>query len=218
MNKIIGVLIIVLPLSTLAYATESVVTNDRFINPFYLGINYGFGSTTWGALVPRPARQNSAMSWSVPKNVIEGGAVYGFIAGYEISPFFAVEAAYSHYPRAHITFSEDSFLTADWGPTELVSSTNAYSLIAKVMMQVPKTYWRVYSDAGLAVVHRRDAIYNYHRTTATFGIGGNYIFSKNWMAEFGGTYTAGYGESELDPAEDYMPFLLSFTLRIAYRF
>jgi hypothetical protein len=37
------------------------------------------------------------------------------------------------------------------------------------------------------------------------------------MAEIAGSYTAGFGESELEPVYDYIPFLYAVVLRIAYR-
>jgi len=50
------------------------------------------------------------------------------------------------------------------------------------------------------------------------GGGFNYSFTEHLMAEFGFNFTAGYGESELNPANDYVPFLYSGFFSMAYRF
>ena len=55
------------------------------------------------------------------------------------------------------------------------------------------------------------------RVTPTFALGFNYNLSEHIMAELGANYTAGYGESELNPAKDYVPFLYSAFVQLAYR-
>ena len=55
------------------------------------------------------------------------------------------------------------------------------------------------------------------RDSVTFGVGFVYNISEHIMTELGVNYTAGYGESELNPAQDYVPFLYSGFLKLAYR-
>ena len=85
------------------------------------------------------------------------------------------------------------------------------------MLVIPRTAIRAYSSAGAAEVHRWDEVNDNRRVTPTFGLGFNYNFTPHIMGELGANYTAGFGESELNPAEDYMPFLYSAFLRIGYR-
>jgi hypothetical protein len=90
--------------------------------------------------------------------------------------------------------------------------------MAKIMMVIPTTTIRAYSSIGLAEVHRSDEIKDLWMGRPNFGVGFNYDITDHIMAEIGGTYTAGQGQSELNPVQDYFPFLYSIIARIAYRF
>lgn len=214
-------LFICLSFSPFTVSSHAAINKDNiFRHPFYVGALGGYGSTTWGGLVPSTENQNSAISLSTPISVTEGGAVVGAFAGYEISRFFAIEANYMHYPDATIFFDEGSlfsFLHED-NPTEFVSQTEAISVMAKVMLIIPDTNIRVFSSLGGSNVHRKDLLNNYWRLSPTFGAGLNYRFTKDIMGEFGGNYTAGFGESNLNPTESYFPFLYSINFRLAYCF
>ena len=77
---------------------------SSFEHPLYLGIAGGYGSTTWEGLVPPKKNQNIAMSLSTPTEVSEGGGAWGFFGGYELNPYFALEAGYMRYPDAQVSF------------------------------------------------------------------------------------------------------------------
>jgi hypothetical protein len=189
-----------------------------FCRPFYVGATAGYGSTTWSGLVPNNSNQNDAMVLSTPINVEEGGALWGLFAGYEFNSFFALEAGYMRYPVARVNFDPDSLFTFNNdGQTSFYTHTETGSLIGKIMMMIPRTKARAFSSAGVAVVHRWDQLANQRRVTPTFGLGINYNFTEYIMAELGGSYTAGFGQSELNPANDYMPFLYAGYFRLAYR-
>lgn len=191
---------------------------DPFCHPFYAGVTAGYGATTWEGLVPAENNQNLAMSMSTPSNVTEGGVLWGLFMGYEVTPFFALEASYNRYPNAKINFSPDSIFTFNRnGTSYLTSHTETLSVMGKIMLVIPRTKVRVYSSAGIAAIHRWDQISDRNRGTPTFGFGLNYLITERVMAELGGSYTAGYGESELEPVNHYMPFLYSGFLRLAYR-
>lgn len=211
----------VLPLvlfSGLVQASET-SSPDIFRYPYYLGLRGGYGSTTWEGLVPSENNQNAAMVISTPTYVNEGGAVWGAFAGYEFLPFFALEASYLHYPDATITFSPLSlFSFQNNGQTEMTTHTDLVALMAKIMFVIPHTAARVYSSFGAGGVHRYDQLSNIWRVSPNFGAGINYNFTEHIMAELGGSYTGGYGESELNPSENYLPFLYSAFLGLAYRF
>ncbi len=200
-------------------ATSTNASCDDFCHPFYAGITAGYGSTTWQGLVPSENKRNLAMSMSTPIDVAEGGALWGLFAGYEFSPFFALEGSYNRYPNAKVTFDTESIFTFDNnGMSYFTTHTETLSAIGKIMLMIPHTKIRAYSSAGVAVIHRWDNISDRNRGTPTFGIGANYNLTDHIMAELGGTYTAGYGESEIEPVNDYMPFLYSGFIRLAYRF
>lgn len=190
-----------------------------FKSGFYTGGIGGLGSTTWQGLVPSQKNQNDAMSLSTPVRVREGGNVWGWMAGYELSPYFALEANYMHYPKARVSFDEFSIFSFDHqGLDAFETDTNTWSLIAKVMLVIPNTNARLFSSAGISNLHRKDIILDKWRLTPTFGVGVNYRISDHLMGELGGNYTAGFGESQLNPTDTYFPFLYSVNFRLAYFF
>lgn len=200
-------------------AQAGTMANNVFKRPFYIGVLGGYGSTTWQGLVPTASNQNLAISISTPLNVTEGGGVWGGLAGYEISPYFALETSYVRYPNANITFDEISlFSFANEGETEFNTYTETLSLMGKVMLVIPNTKVRIYSGVGVAGLHRDDVLIDSWRLTPTFGAGFNYHFTDHFMGEAGGIYTAGYGESRLNPTISYFPFLYALTLRLDYFF
>lgn len=187
--------------------------------PFYVGLTAGYGSTTWGQLVPSKDKQNLALSFSTPIRANEGGGVIGFFIGYEFIPFFALEGSYTHYPQAKIFFDPSSLFSFEHNNlTEFTTDTEQVALIGKFMLPIPHTRVRAYSSVGAAAVHRSDQISDVWSLHPTFGVGFNYHFTDHILTEIGIDYTAGYGESELSPVEHYAPFLYSAFLRIAYRF
>lgn len=204
---------------SLAFSQDLTKADSPFQYPTYIGVMGGYGSTTWEGLVPAFENRSAAISISTPSRVDEGGAVWGVFAGYELSPYFAIEANYAHYPDANIFFDVDSlFAFENDGQTVLHTSTETVSLMAKVMLVIPHTTIRAFSSAGIARIQRADVITRGMRISPTFGAGLNYNFTKRIMGELGANYTAGYGESELNPATDYVPFLYAVLLKLAYRF
>ena len=189
-----------------------------FDQALYFGAIGGYGSTTWGGLVPNESNQNSAINLSTPIKVTEGGGVFGFLMGYEFIPAFAAELAYMHYPETSILFDESSlFSFENDNLTRLRSKTETVSLMGKVMLPLGNTCFRLFSSAGAATVHRHDFLVNHWRLSPTFGVGLNYPLGRHVMAEIAGNYTAGFGESQLNPTKSFFPFLYSVTGRLALR-
>ncbi|STX52009.1 Uncharacterised protein [Legionella busanensis] len=186
-------------------------------NTIYLGLSGGYGSTTWDGLVPSKKNRNSAMSISIPIRVKEGGVMWGFFSGYEFSPYFALESHYRHYPVARVKFDKDSLFAFDHHMRHFNTHTETIGLIGKIMLVIPDTPISVYSGAGPAIIHRFDAINNDWRVTPTFDMGFNIQLNRHFTLGFNGNYTAGYGESEIDPAKDYFPFLYSVFMNLTYR-
>ena len=107
-------------------------TNNKFAYPFYAGVTGGYGKTTWQGLVPPEDKQNLAMELSTPKYVNEGGLLWGLFAGYELLPYFALEASYMHYPDATIAFDSSSIFSFEHDDiTTFTSKTEEVSLMAK---------------------------------------------------------------------------------------
>lgn len=192
--------------------------NNRFKYPFYFGLTGGYGTTTWQGLVPPAKKQSFAMAMSTPKYVNESGALWGLFVGYEFIPYFALEVAYMRYPDAKITFDEESIFTFDHeGATDFITKTETVSLMGKIMMIIPHSDIRAYSSLGIAEVHRNDEMNDHWMGSPTFGAGLNYNFTEHLMGELGAIYTAGKGQSELNPVENYFPFVYGFFFRLAYR-
>lgn len=187
--------------------------------PFYFGVIGGYGSTTWEGLVPSRSNQNSALNLSTPVKVAEGGALWGLLTGIEFIPAFAIEVNYLNYSDARVLFDATSLFSFEHDDLlTLNSKTETLSLMAKVMLPIANTAFRFYSSAGAAGIHRADIVIDDWRLSPTFGVGLNYRFGKHLMAELGGNYTAGYGESQLSPTDSFYPFLYSITGRLAFRF
>jgi hypothetical protein len=204
--------------SSLIFSASLPNPGASFHHPLYIGVSAGYGSTTWEGLVPAAENQNMAISISTPLKVREGGAVFGFWGGYELSRYFAIEANYTRYPKAIVFFDEESLFAFEHDELlELTTNTETAALMAKVMINIPTTTLRFYSSLGAAMVRRWDMMNDSKRAAPAFGAGFNYNASEHLMAEIGFNYTAGYGESELNPAKDYIPFLYSVFLRLAYR-
>ncbi|PJD91518.1 MAG: hypothetical protein CK424_06840 [Legionella sp.] len=202
-----------------AYAQQGSGVDNLFYHPVYIGAMGGYGSTTWEGLVPEVINQNSALSFSTPIEVNEGGGVWGLVLGYEFTPCFALEANYMKFPDAKIIFDEDSLFAFDHDDiTHLDTQTQTASLSAKVMLVIPKTTIRVFSSAGIASVFRNDNVNEMHRISPTFGFGVNFLVTDRVLVEIGTNYTAGYGESEINPVEDFVPFLYSIFGKVAFRF
>ncbi len=199
-----------------AYAVDK--SEQLFSHPFYFGGVGGWGSTTWQGLVPKAENQNWAISLSTPVAVEEGGGVWGLTLGYELTPSFAFEANYMAFPDAKITFDEYSLYSFQENSLILNTKTQTASLSAKLMLIVPKTSVRLFSSAGVAGVFRQDQINNSYRVSPTFGFGINVLLTERILAEIGTNYTAGYGESEINPVLDFVPFLYSVFAKVAFRF
>ena len=194
-------------------------TSNEYKHPLYVGALGGFGSTTWKGLVPSKINQNLALSMSTPIKAQEGGEVWGFLAGYELTPFFALEANYMHFPGADVFFDEQSLFSFNYdGLTRFHTKTETLSLMGKVMLILPDTKIRLFSSAGLANIHRQDMIVDDWNVGPSFGVGLNYPITDHLMGEIGGNYITGYGESQLNPADAYFPFLYAVSIRLAYHF
>ncbi|MDF1677093.1 MAG: outer membrane beta-barrel protein [Legionellaceae bacterium] len=202
--------------SALLYAGDSGDVFDP--HPFYVGLNGGYGSTTWKGLVPSRDNQSIVLNISTPTDVHEGGFTWGGFAGFEFSPFVAVEANYLSYPKAEIFFDESSlFSFENQGQLKFSTHTQTVSLMAKVMFVLPETVIRAYSSLGVGWVHRGDEVNDVWLATPSFGAGVNYPLAEHLMIEVAANYMSGYGESELNPANDFVPFLYAVYFRLAYR-
>ena len=180
------------------------------IHPAYVGVSLGYGNTNWQQMIS----QDEITSTSTPVSGSGSGVAAGIVVGYELSSHFAVEANYARFPTSDIKFD----LPNVYGVDSLTSRTNEYSIVAKFMVPVGTPKIKAFSEIGPAYVQRIDDMAKKGRIGGVFGVGVDYNFSPRWMTELGFQYYTGYGESELKPVYDYIPFLYTINLRLAYRF
>lgn len=197
---------------------SKVYANEYVENPWFVGGVLGGGSTTWKGLVPEKSKQNAAINLSTPINVEEGGLVWGVAAGVEAFKNFQLQFDYMSYPDATIYYDPDSLYALDHdGNTQFTSSTYAWSIQGKFLVPWKESNLKVFAAGGVAWVGRRDYILQDDLVSPIFGVGLNYSFVKNLMGEVAFSYTSGYGKSELNPADDFIPFLYAVFARVYLR-
>ncbi|HEX2549625.1 MAG TPA: hypothetical protein VHM20_07340 [Gammaproteobacteria bacterium] len=220
MNKKICLCLLASVVCSASFSLTGIINSDNHIyhNPFYMGVTFAYGATTWGYLIADD--QNAAMNLSTPTRVRESGEEWGIVAGYEFLPTFGLEFSYDHYPRAKVTFDSMSIFTFEHdGLTSFYTDTESLSLSGKYMVLIPHNEnFRAFASAGVAYVHRTDIIADKFIWSPKFGVGGNFAMNEFMGIEFGLDYTAGNGVSEMNPAEDFIPFLYSVYTRLILRF
>ncbi len=180
------------------------------VHPAYVGVSLGYGNTNWQQMIS----QDEITSTSTPVTGKGSGVAAGIVAGYELSSHFAVEANYARFPTSHLTFELPNVYNIE----SLTSRTNAYNIVAKFMVPVGSPKFKAFSEIGPAYVQRDDDMTNKGRIGGVFGVGVDYNINPRWLIELGFQYYTGYGESELKPVYDYIPFLYTLNMRLAYRF
>lgn len=179
-------------------------------HPFYIGAIAGYGNTNWQEMISL----DGVSATSTPIDAGGSGLTLGAMAGYQITRYFAVEGNYMHFPESHITFAPNNV----YGITSFDSETNEYAVLAKFMVPVGHTKLKIFSEIGPSYVQRNDDMANKGHFGGGFGVGADYDFNARWFTELNLNYFTGFGESELKPAYDYVPFLYTLNLRVGYRF
>ncbi len=184
--------------------------------PFYFGGTIGFGDTNWDGLVD-PDAVNDGSDASTPFKATASGIAWGLMGGYEINRYFAIQGNYIHYPTSRIFFDQYNFYFPNEGVI-IESQTETYSAVAKFMVPIFNTGFRIFSELGPAYTSRVDALAHTWQWAAQFGGGINYNITPRFLTEINFNYTTGWGESNTEPADTYIPFLYSINFGIAYRF
>lgn len=183
-------------------------------HPFYLGGLVGYGTTTWGYLAD-PTKKTEI---STPVSAQEGGFAGGLLIGYEISPYFAFEGLYVHFPEADVDFSEWSLYNSENNLLGIRTKSDVFSLSGKFFAPIANTQLRGYGLVGIGLAHRSDELAKTHNIfVPVFGTGLNYTYNEHIMTELGFTYYAGHAKSDLRPVDDFMPFLYTFHVTFIYR-
>ena len=183
--------------------------------PFYIGASTGWGSTNWSGLVDKNGF-NDGSDLSVPVEASDTGQVWGILGGVEVNQNFAIQGEYQHYPTAWVGF--DDFNQYFPAAENMPSNTVAYNAIAKFMVPIYHTGIRAFSDLGPSYTYRTDSLAHVGHWGATFGGGFNYNLLPQLMVELNFNYTTGWDKSDTTPVLDYLPFLYSVNMALAYRF
>ncbi|MFK3617558.1 outer membrane beta-barrel protein [Coxiella burnetii] len=222
-RKIISQLISLLFLLLINFASKanSIQTYDFpsicRTHPFYIGLSLGYGSTDWSQLVAKGTPMEiPLLAVSTPISAGDRGFLYGFVAGYELQPHFAIELNYTRFPNTTVVFDPDFYTIKPI--VSMRSFTYAYNLVGKFMAQLGESGFRGFANAGASFTHRNDLLVKGAHICPTFGVGINYVFIKRIMLEMGFQYYAGYGKAVINPGVNYVPFLYALTLKLAYRF
>lgn len=204
-------------------------------NSLYGGVSLGYGSTDWSLITTKNTNSNLA-TMSTPIKADDKGLVWGFFLGYQITKHFGLEAYYSSYPETKLIFAEGNYYFPGNKRNTAFSETSVYGVIARAILEMNNKL-SGFIDFGMAIIHRKDKTamcsntdtfgtcasadlkkVNAIRVSPTFGAGVTYNITKKVISELGFQYTAGYGQSNMTPVFDYIPFLYSVYFRLGYRF
>jgi hypothetical protein len=222
MTRFIKYLACVLPLSF--FASCCLAKNEdgdslSYLFPsktVYFGVNIGGGYTTWKYLVDTRDAPPDPIDPSTPIAVNEGGPSWGVVAGFDVAKNFAIELQYMQFADSHISFDQNGYDT--YGYYSIVSKTDAYSLSGKFFVPVGnRTHLRAFAAVGVGTVERNDVINKASCVTPYLSSGLDYNFTRHWIVEGGFQYYTGFGASELNPVNDFIPFAWDGYARLAYQ-
>lgn len=202
----------------------------------YFGVNMGGGSTEWKYLVDTTDQDNAGQN-SLPSAVNEGGPSWGVVFGFDVAKNFAIELQYMQFADANIQFLPSSayFNSAGVQIFNIVSKTDAYSLSGKFFVPIgfKPTHLRAFAAIGAGIVERHDALVNENPNSASglppsgdgtascvtpyMSSGLDYNFTRHWIMEGGFQYYTGFGASEVDPVDSFIPFAWDAYGRLAYQ-
>lgn len=180
--------------------------------PMYVGPIFGYGTTTWRQIVGR----DDLSRLSTPVNVEEGGFTYGLLIGYNLSTWFALEASYVRIPTATIYLDPES--SDDYPIKQFNNRTNLYTIVGKFIVPISDTNVGAFADAGMGIVQRSDFYANVSRITGAFGFGFMVNPVQHLLVQVGFRLYMGYGRSEALPVKDFVPFVYTVHMAVAYRF
>ena len=228
--------------ATTAYDDTKNFLSQHVKNPFYFGGSLGYGNTNWSEITtPAATNENNynPVAMSAPISATSGVFASGAFMGYQFSPHFMIESDYTHFNNTEVGFQTTQYepglsgpqpYTNFYGISQLNTSTNAYSLLGKILVPFGSTQVYVYADAGVTYVQRvDDSVVAEPNTVSTFrlmdigqfgpsfGFGLAYNITQHIFSEAAFQYTTGYGQANLLPAEYYIPFIYTLMFNLGVR-
>ena len=168
----------------------------------------------------------------------EGGHSWGVVIGYDLNRNFAIELQRMQFADSKIVLGPNSNYTDQNGNPvqDITSETDAYSLSGKFLVQVAHTHVRAFAEIGAGMVERTDPLVNYKFNSNTgvsnytgasrtiscmtpyLASGLVYNITSHWLVESGFQYYTGFGESQVYPVANFIPFAWDAYGRLAYQF
>ncbi len=224
MKKILSYLI-ALSLSLAAASSVFAATkhNSTVHDPWYAGIEGGYGNTDWHFLLPFCQGNPdcvSLLSASAPLDAKDSGLFEGIYVGYQLRPHLAVEMNAVRMPTTILDFAAWTYYSQlePGTPTELHSRTYVVDWIVKFSTPLPHSNWNLFADVGVAATHRHDRLATITHINPTFGVGLNHIYKKRYQLELFAQYAAGFDHASVTPADSYVPFILMAGLKLGVFF
>ena len=185
-------------------------------NRFYAGILVGYGDTNWGRLVSK----DQISSFNTPLSGGGDGTSMGINVGYFLMKYLSVELEYVHYPSARVILNKNA---NGYNPiygftTDFESHTEYFAGLAKIYVPIYDTGVSAFSDLGVAYTWRHDVLAKKGNVRPTFGIGFTYLWGRHILATAQFQFTPGTGESAVTPVLDYIPYLYTGQVGLAYLF
>ena len=199
-----------------AYADDAADTNLTNLTkyPLYVGFMTGYGNTDWSKLV----EQDQAASYSTPSSASGSGGIIGALIGYQITPYISIEGQYIRYPDSSVNFLPSFLDTANYqGITHMTSKTNYFAIMPKIAAPFNHNRYQVFGTLGIADVERSDPLAHISNIRPTFGFGLSNIELLHWTFSIAFNYTPGTGTASETTSEQYIPYIYSGQLIIAYR-
>ena len=193
-----------------ASAAQSMEVPSVIAHPFYVGIITGYGNTNWNRLVA----EDSLSGTATPSQADGQGALIGGLVGYDFNQYLGVEAQFIRFPNADLNFSTPNIYN---DMTHMTSMTNYAGMMFKASAPFDNNTFAGFGEIGYAVEMVSDVLANRHDFRPTFGLGMSYFWLPHWTVTAAFNYTPGTGVASEQTSGEYIPYLYSGQLILAYR-
>jgi hypothetical protein len=182
-------------------------------HPLIIGVGTGYGNTDWQFLTSK----NPMAQLSSPDSAKDQGIAENLFLAYQFSPRFLLEASFTHFSTSFVHFVKGNIYDPNYNAFTLKSHTQTINFSSQLSLPIQHSKFFIYSSLGASITHRNDKLNNRWHLGPLFGGGIGYEPTKKTFTEFGFDYTAGYGEAEVNPANDYIPFTYYIYFQVGTR-
>ncbi|MCX7123797.1 MAG: hypothetical protein NTV32_09105 [Gammaproteobacteria bacterium] len=193
-------------------------------DPLYFGFMTGYGNTDWGELVEQgdlaatcgqvPDFLKPNLCNNTPSSASGSGAIVGAMLGFQFNPYLAIEGQYIRYPDSSVNFGTPN---PYGGLTHITAKTNYFALMGKVEAPFYHDDFEAFGTLGIADVESSSPLADSSNVRPTFGFGVSDIQLARWIFSLAFNYTPGTGTASTTTADQYIPYIYSGQLSVAYR-